>query len=78
MPLENSVPPTGSLLLRMREFLSRMISRHREYITRQGALISDFGFEEDECNPEPAFTIYLSEIIDGIKNELIKEGKPFR
>lgn len=52
--------------------------QRNEYATRQGALVSDFEFGEDECNPEPAFTIYLSEIIDGIKNELIKEGKPFR
>jgi len=33
--------------------------------------------DEDPCNPEPEFIIYLSDIREGIKRELIKEGKPF-
>lgn len=33
--------------------------------------------EEDPCNPEPQFIIYLSDVKEGIKRELIKEGKPF-
>jgi hypothetical protein len=50
----------------------------QRFISRQNVLVSANEEEEDPCNPEPEFTIYLSEIIDGIRNELIKEGKPFR
>ena len=31
----------------------------------------------DECNPEPQLIIYLSDVQEGIRRELIKEGKPF-
>ena len=33
--------------------------------------------EDDFRSPKPKFTIYLSDVLDGIKRELIKEGKPF-
>ncbi|MBC7947054.1 MAG: ATP-binding protein [Chitinophagaceae bacterium] len=33
--------------------------------------------KEDPCDPTPQFIIYLSDVLDGIKRELVKEGKPF-
>lgn len=33
--------------------------------------------EEDPCDPKPEFVIYLSDVLEGIRRELIKEGKPF-
>ncbi len=32
----------------------------------------------DESSTEPQLTIYLSDVLDGIRRELIKEGKPFK
>ena len=36
-----------------------------------------FDLEDDPCHPKPQFIIYLSDVLDGIRRELIKEGKPF-
>ena len=47
----------------------------------QGAGVMENGStslaEDDFLGPRPKFTIYLSDVLDGIKRELIKEGKPF-
>lgn len=47
----------------------------------QGAGVMENGSaslaEDDFRGPRPKFTIYLSDVLDGIKRELIKEGKPF-
>jgi len=38
---------------------------------------SSIDIEDDPCEPRLEFIIYLSDVLDGIKRELIKEGKPF-
>jgi len=48
----------------------------KPFVNEQG--IADQIFDlADEANAVPQMTIYLSDVMDGIKKELLKEGKPF-
>lgn len=64
-------------IIKSMERYHQMKRKSRGVLVKEKVTISD-GPDDDPCNPEPEFILYLSEIIDGIRNELIKEGKPFR
>jgi hypothetical protein len=64
-------------IIKSMERYHQMRRKSRGVLVKEQVMISD-GPDDDPCNPEPEFILYLSEIIDGIRNELIKEGKPFR
>jgi AAA+ superfamily predicted ATPase len=51
----------------------------KEFAIRQGIVSPSSDYSEVEVCKENGkqFTIYLSDVLDGIKRELIKEGKPF-
>ena len=59
-------------IIKSMERYHKMKQASRRHVAKQALVVTEDEVE-DPCNPEPEFIVYLSEIIDGIRNELIKE-----
>ena len=54
----------------------RKLTRDKPVLVESGNSPALLGPEN--CHPEPIFIIYLSDVLEGIKKEMLKEGKPFQ